>query len=104
VDEEKVESMIQSVSEVIAQEDAVDHVISSKTLASGLHIENRTTPFGVIMIIYESRPDVTLEAACLAFKSNNQIPLKGGKEAYYTNREFARYWHLALEQNRLSND
>ena len=104
VDHEKVDSMIHSVREVIEQEDPVDQVISAKTLTSGLHIENRTTPFGTIMIIYESRPDVTIEAAVLAFKSNNRILLKGGKEAYFTNKELVKYWHQALEENELSKD
>lgn len=104
VDEIKVESMIQSVQEVLTQADPIGQVIASRTLDSGLEIENRTTPFGTIMIIYESRPDVTIEAAVLAFKSNNRILLKGGKEAYHSNKELVRYWHQALRENGLSED
>lgn len=104
VDDKKVDSMIISVNQVMAQEDPIGQVISSRTLDSGLHIENRTTPFGTIMIIYESRPDVTIEAAVIAFKSNNKIILKGGKEAYHSNKELVKYWHQALLENELSED
>lgn len=104
VDSKKVDSMINSVQEVLEQDDPVGKVISSTTLDSGLKIENKTTPFGTIMIIYESRPDVTIEAAVLAFKSNNKILLKGGKEAYNSNKELVSYWHQALKENGLSSD
>jgi glutamate-5-semialdehyde dehydrogenase len=104
VHSEKVESMIQSVKEVMEQDDPIDRIISTRTLSNGLLIENRTTPFGTIMIIYESRPDVTIEAAVVAFKSNNKILLKGGREAYFTNKELVRYWHLALAENGLERD
>ena len=104
VDDAKVESMCRSVEEVKEQEDPVGKTIDSRTLDSGLHIENRTTPFGTIMIIYESRPDVTIEAAVIAFKSNNKILLKGGKEAYHSNKELVKYWHKALTENGLGED
>src|SRR5699024_10674577 len=54
-----------------------------------------------ILIIYESRPDVTIEAAMLAFKANNKIYLKGGKEAKYSNAILEKFWHEALEENGL---
>ncbi|MGB3773662.1 MAG: glutamate-5-semialdehyde dehydrogenase, partial [Leeuwenhoekiella sp.] len=79
VDESKIDGMIKALKEVREQEDPVNQEISNRTLDSGLEIINRTAPFGTIMIIYESRPDVTIEAAVLAFKANNKILLKGGK-------------------------
>ena len=72
-------------------------------MENGLKIENKTAPFGTIMIIYESRPDVTIEAAVLAFKANNKILLKGGKEAVYSNIVLEKCWHLALEENGLDS-
>jgi glutamate-5-semialdehyde dehydrogenase len=75
VDQAKVDSMIKSIKQVKGQEDPVGNEISSITLDSGLEIINKTDPFGTIMIIYESRPDVTIEAAVLAFKANNKILL-----------------------------
>src|SRR5690606_32194834 len=79
-------------------------VRSSGVLDNGLRIENRTAPFGTILIIYESRPDVTIEAAVLAFKANNKILLKGGKEAVNTNRVLVDCWHRALSENGLTTD
>lgn len=104
VDDSKIDGMITAISEVEAQEDPVGQEISNLTLDSGLQITNKTAPFGTIMIIYESRPDVTIEAAVLAFKANNKILLKGGKEALHSNLILEKCWHQALEGNGLSKD
>ena len=97
----KIDGMITAINEVKAQEDPVNQIISDIKLENGLQVTNKTAPFGTIMIIYESRPDVTLEAAVLAFKSNNRILLKGGKEAIYSNKILVDFWHKALEENNL---
>lgn len=104
LNEKKIDGMIQAVEEVKVQADPVGKVIESKTLDSGLEIINKTAPFGTIMIIYESRPDVTVEATVLAFKANNKILLKGGKEAIYSNKAIVELWHKALAENNLSTD
>ena len=104
VNDQKIDGMIASVKEVLKQEDPVGRLISQRDLDNGLKIENKAAPFGTIMIIYESRPDVTIEAAVLAFKANNRILLKGGKEAINSNRVLVELWHKALEENGLSND
>lgn len=104
VDDHKIDAMIHAILTVREQEDPVGRPLSSKVLDSGLRIENRTAPFGTILIIYESRPDVTIEAAVLAFKANNKILLKGGKEAVNTNRVLVTCWHEALTRNGVSDD
>ncbi len=104
VDSAKVDGMIQAIQTVKDQPDPIGQVRSSGVLDNGLRIENRTAPFGTILIIYESRPDVTIEAAVLAFKANNKILLKGGKEAVHTNRVLVDCWHQALAENNLSAD
>ncbi len=104
VDNKKVDGMIQSIKEVMAQEDPVGTTISHQVLESGLDITNKTAPFGNILIIYESRPDVTIEAAVLAFKANNKIYLKGGKEAISSNKILEECWHEALTENGLETD
>lgn len=104
VNDDKIDGMIQAISEVKDQEDPVGKEISDLTLDSGLQITNKTAPFGTILIIYESRPDVTIEAAVLAFKANNKILLKGGKEALNSNLILEKCWHQALEENGLSKD
>lgn len=104
VDDKKVDGMIQAIREVRDQDDPVGNIISKTRLDSGLEIINKTDPFGTILIIYESRPDVTIEAAVLAFKANNKILLKGGKEAVHSNMALESCWHEALEENGLSKD
>ncbi|XCF07110.1 glutamate-5-semialdehyde dehydrogenase [Tamlana crocina] len=104
VNEAKVDGMIQAIKEVKEQDDPVGKEISNVTLDSGLKITNKTAPFGTILIIYESRPDVTIEAAVLAFKANNKILLKGGKEAINSNLILEKCWHEALEENGLSKE
>lgn len=104
VDNSKIDGMIKAISEVKDQDDPVNQEISSIELESGLKIINKTAPFGSIMIIYESRPDVTIEAAVLAFKANNKILLKGGKEAYNSNKILVKFWHEALQENGLESE
>lgn len=104
VDGAKVDAMIKAVHEVQAQEDPVGKILYENTLANGLKITNKSAPFGTILIIYESRPDVTIEAAMLAFKANNKILLKGGKEANHSNMILEKFWHQALEENGLEKD
>ncbi|WP_179351510.1 glutamate-5-semialdehyde dehydrogenase [Winogradskyella vidalii] len=104
VNDKKVDEMIAAVDAVMQQNDPVGKEISNRTLQNGLNIVNTTAPFGTILIIYESRPDVTIEAAVLAFKANNKILLKGGKEALNSNLVLEQCWHQALEENGLSKD
>lgn len=104
VNDKKVDGMIQAVQEVRDQEDPVGKTISEIDREDGLRIINKTAPFGTIMIIYESRPDVTVEAAVLAFKANNRILLKGGKEAIHSNEVLVDVWHEALKANGLTPD
>lgn len=104
VNDKKVDGMIQAVKEVRNQDDPVGKVISEINKDDGLKIVNKTAPFGTIMIIYESRPDVTVEAAVLAFKANNKILLKGGKEAINSNEVLVDVWHQALKENDITTD
>ena len=104
VNDKKVDGMIQAVREVRNQDDPVGKVISEINKDDGLKIVNKTAPFGTIMIIYESRPDVTVEAAVLAFKANNKILLKGGKEAINSNEVLVDVWHQALKENDITTD
>ncbi|MBU2997788.1 glutamate-5-semialdehyde dehydrogenase [Cellulophaga baltica] len=104
VDDKKVDEMIAAVKAVMQQSDPVGNEISNRTLKNNLNIVNTTAPFGTILIIYESRPDVTIEATVLAFKANNKILLKGGKEAFNSNIFLEKCWHEALTENGLTKD
>lgn len=79
---ERIEGMANGISEVAALPDPVGRVIEKTEHKNGLIIEKTSVPFGVVAIIYESRPNVTSDAAALSFKSGNACVLRGGKEAY----------------------
>ena len=90
VDEIKVDKMIAAVRSVIDASDPVGKVISSHTRPDGLRIENRQVPFGTILIIFEARPDVCIEAAIIALKAGNKISSKA-ERARNTNIFLASY-------------
>ena len=102
VDDAKIDGMIASLNQLANQEDPVGKELFHFTHANGLKIYNKTASFGTVMIIYESRPDVTIEAGGIAFKSGNKILLKGGKEAINSNLAIVNLWHNALEKNNIS--
>ncbi|GGA85802.1 gamma-glutamyl phosphate reductase [Flavobacterium palustre] len=104
VDDAKVDGMILSVQQLAGQEDPVGQVRYEFTHDNGMRISNKTAAFGTILIIYESRPDVTVEAGGIAFKSGNKILLKGGKESLLSNQKIVSLWHQALESNGVSTD
>ncbi len=81
---DRIKSMANGIRDVIKLPDPVGRVISSQTLPNGLKIEKVGVPLGVVAIIYESRPNVTSDAAALCFKSGNACVLKCGKEAHKT--------------------
>lgn len=103
VDDQKIDSMIASLVQLVGQEDPVGKVVYHFTSENGMKIQNKTAAFGTILIIYESRPDVTVEATAIAFKSGNRILLKGGKESLQSNLKIMSLWHQALSDNNIPN-
>ena len=99
IDDGKIEGMLLSLQQLASQADPLGVARFEFTHDNGLRISNKTAPFGTVCIIYESRPDVTIEAAGIAFKSGNKILLKGGKEALYSNLALVNLWHKALEDS-----
>lgn len=104
VDDSKVDEMIKSVTHLASQSDPVGVERFSFKHDNGMQIYNKTASFGTVLIIYESRPDVTVEAAGIAFKSGNKILLKGGKESLKSNLKIVALWHQALKENGTSTD
>jgi len=82
LDEKRIAGMAQGIREVAALPDPVGHVLSRVERPNGMVIEKTTVPMGVIAIIYESRPNVTSDAAALAIKAGSACVLRGGKEAH----------------------
>ncbi|HZY59064.1 MAG TPA: gamma-glutamyl-phosphate reductase, partial [Candidatus Binataceae bacterium] len=94
----RIEALAVSVEQVAALPDPVGEVIAGWRRPNGLEITQVRVPIGVITIVYESRPNVTVEAAVLALKAGNGAVLRGGKESLATNRLLAELTAQALEQ------
>lgn len=104
VDDAKIDGMILSMQQLAGQEDPVGQIRFNFTHENGMKVTNKTAAFGTIMIIYESRPDVTVEAGGIAFKSGNKILLKGGKESLLSNLKIVSLWHQALKENEIDTN
>lgn len=102
VDDGKIDGMILSLQQLAAMEDPLGVERFHFNHENGMQVSNRTSSFGSVLIIYESRPDVTIEAAGIAFKSGNKIILKGGKESILSNLFLVNLWHQALKENNAS--
>ena len=102
--EQRVADIVAAVRQVIALPDPVGRVTKMETRPNGLQIGRKTVPLGVIAIIYEARPNVTVDAAALCLKSGNVCILRGGKEAIRSNRCAAALMRGALESVGLPED
>jgi glutamate-5-semialdehyde dehydrogenase len=89
LDAARLAAIAQGIREVADLHDPTGEIIKSWTRPNGLRIQKKRTPIGVIGIIYESRPNVTADAAVLCFKTGNATILRGGKEAIHSNRALA---------------
>ena len=103
-DNNKVDEMIAAAKHLASQKDPVGVERFSFKHDNGMQVYNKTASFGTVLIIYESRPDVTVEAAGIAFKSGNKILLKGGKESINSNLKIVELWHQALLQHNAATD
>ena len=90
LNDSRIAAMAKGLREVAEFEDPVGRVLDERTRPSGLHLRKVSAPIGVIVMIYESRPNVTADAAGLCFKSSNATILRGGKEALNSNQTIAR--------------
>lgn len=95
--DERIEAMAKSIDEVIDFKDPVGKVLSMEENYAGLLIGKKTVPMGVIAIIYESRPNVTLDAAILSLKASSAIILRGGKESIKSNIAIADAIRLGIK-------
>ena len=90
LDDKRIAGMAKGLREVAALPDPVGRILDDRTRPNGLKLQKVTTPIGVVVIIYESRPNVTADAASLCFKSGNATILRGGKEALNSNQIIAQ--------------
>ncbi|KRL97768.1 glutamate-5-semialdehyde dehydrogenase [Liquorilactobacillus satsumensis] len=96
--EERIEQMAQGLEKVAQLPDPLGNLAGGWVNAAGLQIAQQRVPLGVIGIIYEARPNVTVDAAALCFKSGNAVILRGGKEAFRTNLKLVEILQAVLQQ------
>ena len=104
LDAGRIAGIVEGVRQVKALPDPIGTVTKMYTRPNGLTIGKRRVPLGVIGIIYEARPNVTVDAAVLCLKSGNAVILRGGKEAIHSNRAFVAVMRDALESAGLPRD
>jgi glutamate-5-semialdehyde dehydrogenase len=101
---ERVGDFAKGLRDVAKLEDPVGEILSSWTLENGLKVEQVRVPLGVIGMIYEARPNVTVDATGLALKSGNAIVLKGGSSAIHSNKAIVDVMHQALKKTKIPAD
>lgn len=98
LNDERIKGMAEGIRQIVALPDPVGEITDMKYRPSGIQVGKMRVPLGVIGIIYESRPNVTADAAALCLKSGNAAILRGGSEAQYSNQAIAACIHDGLEK------
>ena len=104
LNDKKINGIIKSISEIIKFNDPLGKILSSWKRPNGLIIKRKSIPIGVIGVIYESRPNVTSDVSALCFKSGNAVILRGGSEAFYSNKLLSQLFRKALRKKRCNED
>ena len=104
LDEKRIESIRHSINEIVKFKNPLNRVIEDWKRPNGLRISKVTTPIGVIGIIYESRPNVTADVSALSFKSGNCAILRGGSEAFNSNKILANLFRDSLSDNKIDRN
>ena len=103
----RIEAMAKGAEEIAAFTDPLNRVLrvlESRELKNGIKISRVAVPIGAVFFIFESRPNVTIDGACLCFKAGNAVILRGGKESLNSAKCLAGIFHAALEQNGVDKD
>lgn len=101
---ERIEDISKAVQKIVSYDDPCGKVVSGTERPNGLLIEKITVPMGVIAVIFEARPNVTVDAAALCLKSGNSVILRGGKEAINSNKATAKVMREAIAKEGLPED
>tara|TARA_B100001093_G_scaffold409516_1_gene398545 strand:+ start:619 stop:1869 length:1251 start_codon:yes stop_codon:yes gene_type:complete len=104
IDKEKIFQIINSIKTIIEFKDPVNQTLEKWKRPNGLRIEKKTISIGVIAVIYESRPNVTSDVASLCFKSGNPVILKGGSEAFFSNKILTNLFRRSLKKNNVNEN
>ena len=104
LDEKKILNIIRSIKSITKLKDPTNIVLEKWKRPNGLNISKISIPIGIIGIIYESRPNVTSDVASLCFKSGNAVILKGGKEAFNSNKILSKLFRISLKKNKIDEN
>lgn len=104
LNEERIDQMAHAIKLLVELDDPIGTAIESNKLDNGLHVEKVRVPLGVIGMIYEARPNVTIDAATLALKTGNAVILRGSSSAIHSNIALKNSIHYALEKSSLPVD
>ena len=104
LDAGRIEAMADGVEKIAAMDDPVGRIISGSSRPNGLKIQKVSVPLGVIAVIYEARPNVSVDAAALCLKAGNAVILRGGKEAIHANKALAAIMRAAIKSAGLPED
>ena len=104
LNEKKIKNIESSIKNIIKIKDPTNKILKKWLAPSGLNISQVTIPIGVIGIIYESRPNVTADVSCLCFKSGNTVILRGGSEAYNSNKILSKLFRKSLKSFKVNEN
>lgn len=104
LNEKRIQDMADAIRLLIGLEDPIGETLETIEKENGLHIEKKRVPIGVIGMIYEARPNVTIDAATLALKTGNAVVLRGSSSASYSNMALVKSIHMALAQSAVPVD
>lgn len=101
LDSKRIKGMAKSIEEIRNLPDPVGEVVRGTILPNGLELLTKRVPIGVVMTIFESRPNVIIDIASLSFKSGNSCILRGGSEAFHSNLILSSLFHQAIEESKI---
>lgn len=104
LDKQRMQTIVDGLHDIISLADPIGEVLSAWTRPNGLYIEQVRVPLGVVGVIYESRPNVTVDTAALTLKTGNAVVLRGGKEAFETNTAIIHALRKAITEVGLPAD
>ncbi len=104
LDNDKISSIVKSIKTIAKFKDPIDVDLETWKRPNGLKMKKVSIPIGIIGVIYESRPNVTSDVSTLCFKSGNCVILRGGSEAYFSNKILANLFRKSLEKNKINKN
>lgn len=104
LNEERIAAMAHGIELLVELHDPIGEILEKNELDNGLHVEKIRVPIGVVGMIYEARPNVTIDAATLSLKTSNAVILRGSSSAIHSNIALVKSIHRALEKSKLPTD